>query len=1213
MEQPEHSSPYIFESHETALCLVPPPGLWPSVDRLRSLYDKAYTAWPPHINLIYPFVRPEVLADAARILEELTNEGRPQITLDKADSFKHKHNNTVFLGSGQESNIDELSKLRGCICNALGQPQGAKHGSFVPHMTVGQSEDSEAAPHRFLLEKARLLAPLEWQVDQVAILIRDNVAAQGGNGARPMRLWGSLELASGTFTRFTPPQSFSDRLEQMSTITLHPSYHSPKSSGLWEVAPPLSSVPNTDGLVLDRLVVTSYNVLAEFEWPPQSNRHSALVGNLLSARATADIVVLQEVTDHFLPDLLASEEIRGRYPFVTHGPPGQAGIGPLPSLLNTVVLSKFPFEWHHLPFHRKHKGCTVVRFPTIGTCHVDDGQFRPWILVACHLSQGLTDGAVATKKKEVQRILDYLSATFPKHPWIVAGDFNLATSSYTVDAARKKQDISSQTVHHLRDIDWMLSDAGFSDTWLATRLESGESSDIVNDKRNILDSFQGEQGATFDPLTNTLASRLVGSGLNNRPQRYDKILVKAHGQYHPQGFNMFGQAPLEQPDRSGPTYASDHWGIRCLLLRSSPAESSRSHVPEMTVRLQRPVPSLADGEGLKRFLDNCGCLPTDHERATRVEAIKALENTLVDAASSFSENDARFRPVLILVPVGSYGLGVWTSSSDLDCLCIGSFSSKIFFTLAVQRLKRATTAGIKILRRVKANSGYMLELEVHGIKVDLQYCAAASITERWPEVMKRPASDPAFALPFQTLAKLKPVRDLFYLRRSLPDMVQYRMAHLFIKSWAQARGIYSAKFGFLGGIHISVLLAPVCKVLALKNESISPADIAVTFFNHYAGLDWKTSMVFDPFFHKELRYNRTFREPLCLIGWHAPALNTAPNASVPTVMTIAAEFDRANGLLSKDGCTWGSLLGVEPENTVGSLGNPGAIEFLRAYKTYVKINAHYWGPSQEKGGRFIGWLESRCVMLLVEMNRKLKHLLARIWPSRFLDTSSGTEYSGTEYHGCYLIGLAWDSDSSKDDAKEMRVAMQTVLQEFETRIRRDEKYYDAQFCWMSASVVRANDLGDLEVDQSQWGEFVGDTDDDGSDEELDEEEEEDNTEETLRGKKSGAASHGSRAAVVGKIPGLGKFRTAADVLNRLRWDANFDPSDFIVGYEDRFLGARERAVEHWKSEQTDEEFIPQHRILYFKRRNDGVIVWERRRRIDDIFGSGIKTDNEVRD
>ncbi|KAF4342284.1 poly(A) polymerase [Fusarium beomiforme] len=1204
MEKTEQASPYGFDSHETALCVIPPRGLWSSVDRLRSLYDKAYSAWPPHINLIYPFVRPEVLENAAQALEGLLIEGQHHIALDVADCFKHKNHNTIFLGSRTNSTATELSKIRDKISNALGHSHGHQNESFVPHMTVGQSEDAEAAPHHFLLEKVHLLAPIEWQVKEIAVLIRDSTPAQGGSGPRPMRLWGTLELESGTFTRITPPRSFDDHLEEMSAIAFQPCYRSAQSSGDWQIAEPGNVSPATDEAILEKLVVASYNVLAEFEWPPQSSRHSALVDNLLSARAAADIIVLQEVTDHFLPDLLANTDIRTRYPFVTHGPPGQSGIGPLPSLLNTIVLSKFPFEWHYLPYHRKHKGCTVARFPGIGTRDANDGQFRPWILMACHLSQGLTDGAVATKKKEVQKMIDYLSVSFQQHPCIIAGDFNLATSSYTIDAAKKKNHISTQTVRHLRDIDRAFSDSGFLDTWLATRLQSGESSDIVNDKRNVLDSFQGEQGATFDPLTNTLASDLVGNGLNNRPQRYDKILIKGHGHYNPQGFNMFGQTPIEVHEQGSPPYASDHWGIRCLLVKSSTSNMPRSCAPETKITLQRPPPGLTN-ENLERFLEDYGCLPTEKEREQRAEAVKTLEMVLKDAASSVSDSDSRSGPAFVVVPVGSYGLGVWTSSSDIDCLCIGPFSSKTFFALAVQRLKRATSSDIRILRRVKANSGYMLELEVNGIKVDLQYCAAASIAERWPEVMKRPANDPAFALSYQALAKLKPVRDLFYLRRSLPDMVQYRMAHLFIKYWTQARGIYSAKFGFLGGIHISVLLVPVCKALAYENETVSPADIVITFFHHYSDFDWKNSIVFDPFFHKELRYNRTFREPLCLIGWHAPALNAAPIASTPTVATIASEFTRVKGLLSDDDCTWGKLLGIEPERPLGSAKYSGAAEFLHSFKTYIKIDAHYWGPSQEKSGRFIGWLESRCVMLLVEINRKMRHLLARIWPSRFLDVSAGTETSGTEYHGCYLIGLAWDDDSNKEDAKEVGMAMQTVLQEFEARIRRDGKYYDSQFCWMSASAVRAHDLGELEVDQTVWGEYGGETDNEESDDDLDEEEDFEGEEESKAQKSAGP---GSRAAMVSKTPGLGKFRTAADVLNRLRWDSNFDTGDYIIGYEDRFLGARERAVEQWKTEQTDEEFIPQHRILYFKRREDHAIVWERRTRIDEIFGSGVKID-----
>jgi hypothetical protein len=44
-------------------------------------------------------------------------------------------------------------------------------------------------------------------------------------------------------------------------------------------------------------------------------------------------------------------------------------------------------------------------------------------------------------------------------------------------------------------------------------------------------------------------------------------------------------------------------------------------------------------------------------------------------------------------------------------------------------------------------------------------------------------------------------------------------------------------------------------------------------------------------------------------------------------------------------------------------------------------------------------------------------------------------------------------------------------------------------------------------------------------------------------------------------------------------------------------------MDNWKKDSTDEEFIPQHRILYIKH-VDGDIVWDRRRRIDKIFTSG---------
>ncbi|PLB44614.1 hypothetical protein P170DRAFT_339583, partial [Aspergillus steynii IBT 23096] len=83
-----------------------------------------------------------------------------------------------------------------------------------------------------------------------------------------------------------------------------------------------------------------------------------------------------------------------------------------------------------------------------------------------------------------------------------------------------------------------------------------------------------------------------------------------------------------------------------------------------------------------------------------------------------------------------------------------------------------------------------------------------------------------------------------------------------------------------------------------------------------------------------------------------------------------------------------------------------------------------------------------------------------------------------------------------------------------------------------------------------------------------------------------------------------RLRPAADIINRIIWDSNYDSANYIIGYEDRFEGRLEVGIGSWKKESTDEEFIPQHRVLYIKRKSDGEIMWDRRRRIDKLFLSG---------
>lgn len=84
-----------------------------------------------------------------------------------------------------------------------------------------------------------------------------------------------------------------------------------------------------------------------------------------------------------------------------------------------------------------------------------------------------------------------------------------------------------------------------------------------------------------------------------------------------------------------------------------------------------------------------------------------------------------------------------------------------------------------------------------------------------------------------------------------------------------------------------------------------------------------------------------------------------------------------------------------------------------------------------------------------------------------------------------------------------------------------------------------------------------------------------------------------------------KLRPAADVLNRLKYDRSLNIDDWTVGYEDRHSAQpQEKPARDWVSDTTHEEFIPEHRIIYFKilTLNGGEIrMWDKAPKIDRLF------------
>ncbi|ESP02496.1 hypothetical protein LOTGIDRAFT_138311 [Lottia gigantea] len=87
---------------------------------------------------------------------------------------------------------------------------------------------------------------------------------------------------------------------------------------------------------------------------------------------------------------------------------------------------------------------------------------------------------------------------------------------------------------------------------------------------------------------------------------------------------------------------------------------------------------------------------------------------------------------------------------------------------------------------------------------------------------------------------------------------------------------------------------------------------------------------------------------------------------------------------------------------------------------------------------------------------------------------------------------------------------------------------------------------------------------------------------------------------------LAPMKTADDVIKRIQWDSDLPQGDFLIGYQDRFEGIKEKyfSAFSWEdiaSVDYDELAIPKHRIEYFKYKE--LKVWDKLSRLDNIFGS----------
>src|SRR5205085_5637422 len=71
---------------------------------------------------------------------------------------------------------------------------------YCPHLTLGQSRAQGTPMCEFLLDKARLLPSIEWQLNELVILVRERSNGPD-NASSKMKIWATIDLSANVVSR----------------------------------------------------------------------------------------------------------------------------------------------------------------------------------------------------------------------------------------------------------------------------------------------------------------------------------------------------------------------------------------------------------------------------------------------------------------------------------------------------------------------------------------------------------------------------------------------------------------------------------------------------------------------------------------------------------------------------------------------------------------------------------------------------------------------------------------------------------------------------------------------------------------------------------------------------------------------------------------------------------------------------------------------------
>lgn len=417
------------------------------------------------------------------------------------------------------------------------------------------------------------------------------------------------------------------------------------------------------------LSLATYNVFHDSSFPLK-HRFTALRDAILDSNA--DMLCLQEVTDEFLSLLLGDSRIKEQFRWCS-----RSDKSIMESERNVVLLARedYGFEWVRIELGGKHKSAIVA---CLRTPHA------VVIIAGIHLSAGRAAPILQKKREELTTLLAFLHLHHAADEWIIVGDMNWPDS----------EQLSLQD--ELTDV-WTLNG-----------------------------------GETYDPTTNPLAA--ASARESQEPQRYDRILIKRGSllSVPVESCELFG-LPL-----AGAGPPSDHWGLKATVqigpINSSSFATTVPPADIIPVPALNPLPTTITDSEVHDFCTKHGCFPSvaqDEALKYAVDILRAFVSDMLSPTASINSTVNSSVVRLLVAPVGSFAMGYHNPGSDVDCIVVGNINPGTFWNLMRWKIRAAIVGAdaVQLRRFVKDASVQMMELEIHDVKMDIQYCPAGKLID----------------------------------------------------------------------------------------------------------------------------------------------------------------------------------------------------------------------------------------------------------------------------------------------------------------------------------------------------------------------------------------------------------------------------------------------------------------------------------------------------